>query len=247
MSKVHRDITNPYVRDPDSIVVFEGKEYRPVVFTMTKGRSVPIHYIFNYVHDDTNVYFVHKTKSAHQPRLKVLKRAVLRDFLAVHWYVGFDGRYVYHNDRSCPKVKNPAAFHLVDEELYMYKDDEVFYDRYVRVMDVDYDTFEAVPMRSARREQIHTQGTAYWASQGLDISKLTLEHALCYGALALDKNGLYWRNVTIHVFEPLNHEEIAEFCRKKNDDYEDLRCFIKENPRYLEYAWISDLRAKGLI
>jgi hypothetical protein len=243
----HRDISNPYLRDPDATIVYEGKHYRPVVFTMVKGRSVPIHYIFNYVADNTNVYFVRKTKSAHPPRLKMLKGTIPRDFRALHWYVGSDGRRVYHNDKSCPKVKNPAAFHLVDEELWMYKDTGAFYDRYVRIMDVDFDTFEAVPMRPGHREQIHAQATAYWASQGLDVQKLTLEHALCYGVLALDQKALYKRNVTIHVFEPLSREEITEFCQRKNDDYEDLRCFIKENPQCLEYPWVSGLRENNLI
>lgn len=244
MPRIHRNLDIPDLKGPKDLVEFEGARYRPIVLRLDRGMS-QTRWIFNYLSDDESIYFVHKTKSDHPTRLKPLKRAAARGFRAVYWNVGRDDRRIFHYEKACRHVRSPASFRLLDEELALFRDDECFYDRYVRAMDVDVETFELVPMTTTRRTAMWADYNKYLANRKLP--PISIQNASRYGKHSIDRRGLYARNVTVNLYERCSAEEVRLLFEGEGEDREDLQRFLADYPRANDYPWVKKLRRAQLL
>jgi hypothetical protein len=159
--------------------------------------------------------------------------------------VGCDGNRVFHNDRACPGVRVPSRFDRIDEELRVYRDGEAVYDRFMRVMEVDVETFEPVPMNTAHREKLMNTANEHYARQGTPL--MPPECAMRYWIYAIDRQTLYSRNPTVDLYAPCVPGEAADLLRRNADDGCDLREFLASHERARDYPWVAALRSERLL
>jgi hypothetical protein len=216
------------------VVEHEGKQYTPLVFTMTRGRSDPIHYVFNYVRDEHAIYLV----NAKQDRLIAIKTPLVDSFAAVFWSVARDAKHVFRGARRARSIKHPTEFRLFEQEAEMYFDGELYYDRDLAIIPVDAPTFALVEKSSEHRLRSWSSYNEYLASQKLP--PVPFECSSIYSNYLMDRNGLYQRNGTTQSIWAIEPQKVAAMLRAPlSEDGEDVMTFIEKNPHVRSYEWLA--------
>jgi hypothetical protein len=233
MPGIHTKIYNPYLKSPDMLVEHEGKQYRPLVFTLTRGRSDPVHYVFSYLRDQHTIYFVRK-----QDQLVEVESPLLDSFAAVFWSVARDAEHVYHGERRARSIKHPTRFRLFEPEAHLYFDGEYYYDDRLAIVPLDAPTLALVELSPAHRLRSWSVYNDYLASIHRPLQPF--ECSLIYSYYLVDRNGLYKRNPTTHHIWPIESEKVSALLRAPlSEDGQDLMTFVEKNPHVRSYDWLA--------
>jgi hypothetical protein len=230
---LHTKLWQPYLKSPDMLVEHEGKQYTPLVFTMTRGRSDPIQYVFNYLRDEDTIYYVRKAD-----QLALVKSPLLDSFVAVFWYVARDAKHVYRSGKRARSIRHPTRFRLFEPEAHIYFDDELYYDDRLAIVPLDAPSFALVEMSPAHRLRSWNYYNGYLASQKLP--PVPFECSTMYSNYLVDRNGLYKRNPTTHSIWPIELEKVKALLRAPlSEDGEDLMTFVEKHPHVHGYEWLA--------
>lgn len=229
-----------YLKTADDRVKFQEKIYIPLYFTLKRARSEPIHYVYNYISDGENVFYVDHFKTKNLPTLKLLKNIKPSEFVPIHWYIAKSEKFVFHNDKRVRGVKNVEKFDRLNDEMSLYFDGELYYDRFVKPLPFDYSTFQLVPYTSETREKYWKKYNDYLISRGLKA--LPIECAGLYSEYMLDQNGLYRRYAQAgDDIVKLSSDQIQKlFDLQSEEKNPDLIAFIEEHPEFKKFEWFQD-------